>query len=131
MIDIDSDCGAETAGPNLCPSEFISSDSLYGVTLPSKPVLLAENQKCTIMIDATNAVGRVTFTGTNSLGVLYPGYVMDVPITINQGDVKFVTFYNGKSSGSLSMSVTFSGATGLAALSTGAALLLSSIAYMA
>ena len=79
-----------------------------------------------MMIDASAAVGRVTFTGTDSLGVMYPGYVMGTPITINTGDVKYVTVYNGMSKGSVQFSVTFSGAASLA-LSSAAAL--ASVAY--
>ena len=53
------------------------------------------------MIDASATVGRVTFSGTNNLGVMQPGYVMGVPITIEAGDVKYVTVFNGMSKGSV------------------------------
>ena len=52
--------------------------------------------KCTIMVDGNAGVARATFTGTNNLGVLYPGYVMGQPITVNQGEVKYITVYNGQ-----------------------------------
>ena len=75
-IDIDSDCAALEAGPGLCPTEFVSDKSQYGTTLPGRSVLLGENVKCTIMVDGNAGVARATFTGTNNLGVLYPGYIM-------------------------------------------------------
>ena len=127
LVDIDTDCGAVTASPGLCPTEFISAESQYGVKLPARSVLLGENTKCTIMLDATAATARVTFDGTNSLGVMYPGYVIGTPITINQGDVKYVTVYNGMSKGSVQFQVTFSGAASLAVSSLAA---LASIAYV-
>ena len=82
-LDIDSDCSALEAGPGLCPTEFVSDPSQYGTTLPGRSVLLGENVKCTIMVDGNAGVARATFTGTNNLGVLYPGYVMGQPITVN------------------------------------------------
>ena len=77
-------------------------------------MLLGENTKCTIMVDATKAVARVTFGGSRSLGVLYPGYVMNQPITVNKGDLRYITVYNGMSKGSVQFAVTFAGAASLA-----------------
>ena len=76
---------------------------------------MGENTKCTIMVDANAAVGRVTFAGTSSLGVLYPGYVMGQPITVDKGETKYITVFNGMSKGSVTFNVVFSGAAGLIA----------------
>ena len=114
LLDIDVDCKAQNAAPGLCPGDFIASRTQYGTSLPYRTVLLGENTKCTMMIDATNAVARVTFSGTNSLGVLYPGYVMGEPITIKRGDIKYITVYNGSQKGSVQFTVTFAGAATLA-----------------
>ena len=43
--------------------------------------ILPTNGKCTMKIDATAQVGRVTLTG-NNLGVLFPGYMIGQPITV-------------------------------------------------
>ena len=80
-----------------------------------------------MMLDATNAVARVTFNGSNNLGVLYPGYVMKTAITINKGDIKYITVYNGMQKGSVQFSVTFSGAAQLAMSGLAAA---ASMAYL-
>ena len=76
---------------------------------------MGENTKCTIMVDASSAVGRVSFSGTNSLGVLYPGYVMGQPITVDKGSSKYITVYNGMSKGSVTFNVVFSSAQSLLA----------------
>ena len=87
QLDIDADCGAVDATPGLCPSEFITSEALTGTNLGRKTVLLSENTKCTIMLDATASVGRVTFSGSKELGVLHPGYQMETPITVEKGNI--------------------------------------------
>ena len=112
-LDIDSDCAAVTAAPGLCPTEFISSEVQYGTTLPAKSVILGENTKCSIKIDATQGVARVAFSGTRDLGVLYPSYVMETPITIEKGQIRYITVYNGKAVGTVSFAVLFSSAASL------------------
>ena len=109
-IDIDANCAAETAEPGLCPTEFIGSEAQYGTTLPARSVLLGENNKCTIMVDSNQGTSRIAFSGSSELGVLYPGYVMGQPITVEKGMVKYITVFNGKQSGSVQFSVIFSGA---------------------
>ena len=66
------------------------------------------------MVDATQATARVTFSGSYELGVMYPGYVMDQPITVEAGSTKYITVYNGRQSGTISFAVVFSGAERLA-----------------
>ena len=100
-IDIDTDCNGVEAAPGLCPTEFISSKAQYGTTLPPRSVLLAENTKCTIMMDASTGIARVAFTGSADLGVLYPGYIMGQPITVEEGLVHYITVFNGKKAGSV------------------------------
>ena len=50
-------------------------------------IQLADNGKCTFMIDASTHVGRVIISSDNSLGVLYPNYVKGQPITVPQGEI--------------------------------------------
>ena len=113
-IDIDGDCAAQESAPGICPTGFVGTESQFGVTLPPKNVVLGENTKCTIRIDANEALARVVFSGTNELGVLYPSYVIGQPITVEQGKVNYITVFNGKSKGSVQFAVTFSGAASLA-----------------
>ena len=66
---------------------------------------------CTIMVDASKFTGRITFKDpTNSLGVLYPGYVLGQPITVAEGEIKYITLYNGNQAGVLQFESIFSGA---------------------
>ena len=69
------------------------------------------NSYCTIMVDAQLFIGRLTFKDpTNSLGVLYPGYVLGQPITVAEGEIKYITVYNGNQAGVLVFEAIFSGA---------------------
>ena len=113
-IDIDGDCAASTAAVGICPTGYVGTTTTQGTTLPPKNVVLGVNTKCTIRVDANEALARVTFSGTNDLGVLYPSYVMGQPITVEKGKVQYITVYNGKQSGSVQFAVTFSGAASLA-----------------
>ena len=81
-LDIDEDCKAEEATAGTCPTELISSEFMYGKDAITRTVILGENTKCTIMVDASTAVARVTFGGTNNLGVLYPSYILGQPLTV-------------------------------------------------
>ena len=58
---------------------------------------LSENQRCRIKIDATKEVAHITFyEPSNTLGVMYPGYVLGNPIKVDKGKVKYITVYNAK-----------------------------------
>ena len=111
-IDIDGDCAAEEAAGTVCP-DIVGTEDLQGTTLPAKLVTLPQNNKCTFVIDASAHLVRVVFDGTNDLGVLYPSYVMGQPLTVEQGSVKYITVYNGKQTGSVQFTATYSGATAL------------------
>ena len=75
-------------------------------------------------------VGRITFKDpTNALGVLYPGYVLGQPITVPQGEKKYITLYNGNQAGQLMFTAIFSGAQ-RNALIGGVTLLAGLISYM-
>ena len=66
------------------------------------------------MIDATKIVGRVTISGDNRLGVLYPGYNIGQPISVEEGNIQYITLYNGvEFGGPISFRLTFSKATKL------------------
>ena len=113
QLDLEEDCEAQQAALGVCP-EFNSEAVDYGTSLPAKMVNLGENQMCTIMVDATDGVGRLKFSGRD-IGVLYPGYQVDSEITVSTGEIKYITVYNGGKSGSTSFYVVFSGAQALAA----------------
>ena len=69
---------------------------------------------CKVEVDGTKSIARVIFDDTDTLGVLYPGYVMGEPITVQQGSVKTVTIYNGGNQGPISFRISFSAAGRLA-----------------
>ena len=83
------------------------------------------------MIDATKAVARITFKDrTDSLGVLYPGYVLGQPITVQEGQVKYITVYNGAQIGVLQFTAEFSAAIrGLIMGASSLALLVGSFSF--
>ena len=54
---------------------------------------------CRFMVDATNIVARVTIKGDSNLGILENGYIMGAPITVPEGNVKYITLYNGNPHG--------------------------------
>ena len=97
-LDIDKDCNAETVQAPACISSFTApppnDDGTPTKVIPITNKILPENGKCTMKIDATAQVARVKLTG-NNLGVLFPGYIIDQPITVPQGKVKYLTIYNG------------------------------------
>ena len=77
----------------------------------SSTVDLGINSYCSIKVDASKYVARIAFVdATNSLGVLYPGYVLGQPITVPEGEVKYITVYNGAQVGVLTFKSIFSGA---------------------
>ena len=65
-------------------------------------------------VDATQAMGRITFKKAVNLGVLYNAYLINEPITIPKGEIQSITIYNGKLNGPLSIDIVTSGAKALA-----------------
>jgi hypothetical protein len=61
--------------------------SVVGQAIETKQANLPQGGQCTLTIDATQALGRVTFKKATSLGVLYNGYQLNEPITVPQGDI--------------------------------------------
>ena len=59
-LDIDANCKATMVDPQNCPS-FESSEALYGKTLETKSIRLGVNQKCTLKVDGSNALAKVSF----------------------------------------------------------------------
>ena len=116
LLDIDNDCKAQTALASKCEANFESSEALYGIKQVPKPLLLAENTKCTIKVDGTKGIARVAFDGNNYLGVLYPGYQIGDTISVPYGDVKYITIYNGGAKGEMAINAYFSSAMGVASV---------------
>uniref|UniRef100_A0A7S3IDL5 Uncharacterized protein n=1 Tax=Strombidium inclinatum TaxID=197538 RepID=A0A7S3IDL5_9SPIT len=110
QLDIDSDCEAEE--DRTACQDFISTENFFGVETRKK-VTLKDNAKCTIMVDATAAVGRVTFDSASKLGVMVPNYVSGTPISIDKGDIRYVTIFNGNENGYMSFYLVFSSAARL------------------
>ena len=106
QLDIEGDCKAQR---QIC-FDYISNQLAAG-DAKSRNTDLGINSMCTIMVDATKFPGRITFKDpTNSLGVLYPGYVLGQPITVEEGEIKYITVYNGNQAGVLQFESIFSGA---------------------
>ena len=71
---------------------------------------LSDNEMCTIRVNATETLARVIFDDSDNLGVLYPGYKMGQPITVDQGKIKYIQMYNGNDAGPTSFKLSFSSA---------------------
>ena len=118
QLDIDNDCNAKVAKASACPSTFVSYKGMPNKVI-TKQANLSQNEKCTITLDATDSVARVSFIqpgqeANPTLGVLVPGYVNGQPITVQKGDVRKITLFNGNPSSALQFYITYSGATSLA-----------------
>ena len=87
---------------------------------------LFENERCTIEVDALQAVARVIFDDNEDLGVLYPGYKLGASIEIPQGTKRSITIYNGSKFGPISFKISYSAAEKLA---IGVALGIASLLY--
>ena len=74
---------------------------------------LSDNEMCTIKVNATLNTARVIFDDSDNLGVLYPGYKMGQPITVDQGNIKYIRIYNGNDAGPTSFKLSFSSASQL------------------
>ena len=85
---------------------------------------------CTIKIDAKEYqnVARVIFDDSDTLGVLFPGYKMGQPITVQPGQVKWITIYNGNDAGPTVFKLSFSAAQNL--LSVGLSIILMATSFM-
>ena len=69
MLDIDADCNAQSVIGACLP--FVSTP---GVTTQTRSANLPQGGQCTISIDATQYVGRLSFPKDDDLGVLYNAY---------------------------------------------------------
>ena len=78
-LDIFEDCEAEEE-TGTC-GEFISLKEFDGVYTNTTRTL-KDNSMCTVLVDATDYVGRVIFYNDPDLGVLEPDYVIGQPITV-------------------------------------------------
>ena len=107
QLDIDDDCYAEEEIGEC--TEWISSSGMEGEYFNVTKTLQA-NSKCTIKIDATEYLARVVFDNTDSLGVLFPGYIIGQPISVETGETKYVTIYNGDEAGPITYRLSFSSA---------------------
>ena len=82
LLDIDVDCEAELAPVSSCPASFVSTIEEIDDAVPVKNVALSENTKCTMVIDATEAVARVTISGNPYVGVMLPDYEIGQLLTV-------------------------------------------------
>merc|ERR1712166_32717 len=106
MLDIDVDCEAKEAigqCVNFVPTPGFEKKEMAVSTLQA-------GQKCTVSVDANQALGRVIFTSAVNLGFLWNGYVPTDPITIPMGNVQEITVYNGNKSGNIAFTQVFTGA---------------------
>ena len=72
---------------------------------------LDNNQMCKVIVDGTKSVARVIFDEVDTLGVLYPGYVIGEPISVDVGKSKTITIYNGGNNGPITFVISFSAAS--------------------
>ena len=49
---------------------------------------------------------------------MYPGYQLGAPITVKEGEKRYITVYNGVEKGQMYYNIEFSGASALAAASS-------------
>ena len=61
QLDIDRDCNAKVAKKTACPLTFVPFKDMPNKII-TKQANLGQNEKCTITLDATDSVARVTFT---------------------------------------------------------------------
>ena len=87
--------------------------TVEGYRTDTRQANLPQGGQCTVTIDATQAMGRITFQKAVNLGVLYNGYLINEPITIPKGEIQAITIYNGKENGPLSIDIVTSGAKAL------------------
>ena len=86
-LDIKGDCNATV---QKC-FDFTSTKLAVGATTIKKDsyTTLGVNLMCTIQVDATAFVGRITFyDSNNALGVMFPGYTLGQPITVAKGKIQ-------------------------------------------
>ena len=69
---------------------------------------MAEGSKCTVKIDATQAIARVIFSSSSYLGIDYDAQI-DQVITIPDGKTE-ITIYNAAESGPITFGISFSAA---------------------
>ena len=60
MLDVDKDCEAEEVNVGQCPKEYVSYEGRP--VEKARSYNLGVNKKCTISVDATKRVARVTFS---------------------------------------------------------------------
>ena len=107
MLHIDEDCGATDQGGNC---QDFDGDEIFNGQYSNRSFTLQPGEKCSVTVDASNATSRVIFGGSTDLGVLHPYYTMGQPITVDFGQVKQFTVYNGNSDGNIEFDLSFSSA---------------------
>ena len=107
QVNIIEDCEAEYQY-GVC-EPFLSSPELYGEPASNSSRTLPPGGYCTVYIDASDAVARVTFGDTFNLGVLYNNYELGTQITIPEGEDASITIYNGSKYGPTAFVLSFSG----------------------
>ena len=69
---------------------------------------MAEGSKCTVKIDATEAIARVIFSSSSYLGIEYEAEI-DQVITFVEG-INEIVLYNAAETGPITFGISFSGA---------------------
>ena len=109
-----------------CP-EFVSSPELFQ-TYQNYSWNLAAGGKCTVTVDATEGVARVSFLNQNNLGIEnIPIDVGDI-FTVKTSKVDIIIF-NGNEKGPISFDISFSGAELLTAGAASVAALLTYLSF--
>ena len=83
---------------------------------------LARGQQCTVKVDATDWVARVTFDNNALLGVDIPGYKIVDVYTVPRGTSEDIIVYNGDQTNTISFIITFTGAMRIVVQATAAIL---------
>ena len=107
QLDIFDDCEVEE-NIGRCQN-FDSNPEFEGVYI-NVTRTLGDNEMCTIRVNATAFTARVVFDDSDKLGVLYPGYKMGQPITVEKGKIKYLQIYNGNDAGPTQFKISFSSA---------------------
>lgn len=91
---------------------------------------LDKGGQCTINVDASKAMVRLTFTKASQLGVLYNAYLINEPVTIPAGENQQITVYNGDLNLPATFTIAISSANTLTA-AYATSLVMMSIGYVA
>ena len=122
QLDIDADCASKVEIGKCLP--VVSSKDMAPFT---QEYSLVKGGQCSIDVDATKAMARLSFTKASQIGVLFNAYLINEPVTIEKGENQQITVYNGDLNMPATFTIAISGAQALAVALTGAAAVTSSL----